>query len=99
MSNGKLGFWSKMLNHDEIFEKPITYTKVGGKSAIPESSDSPAPINLIRAVYDEAGKVVARIDRELIAMERKREQLLQNRAAHIELFEVAKKYVSQETKQ
>ncbi len=92
--NAKLGFWSKLLNRNEIFDKAATYTPVAGKESGPTVREEPASINLVRAVYDEADKVVKSINRELAALEVRKTQLILSRDAHIELLDVAKKHVN-----
>jgi hypothetical protein len=95
MSEHKLGFWSKLLNKQAIFETPITYTPVAGKTTIPQVPEQPTSINLLRAVYDEAGTIVKRIDRDLVHIEIKKAELIKQRDAYIELFAVATKHVTQ----
>ena len=48
--------------------------------------------NLIRAMSDEADRIIKGIDRELIELDRKREQLLTTKAAHEEMLAVAQKF-------
>ena len=87
------GFWSKTLNKHEIFDKPATYTPVMGKTSVPPPSEPPMTINLVRAVFDEAGNIVTRIDRELAHLESRKEQLLLEREAHADLLEVATRHM------
>jgi hypothetical protein len=99
MSTSKsMGFWSRLLNREEIFDKPAQYTPVAGKSSGPYVREEPATINLVRAVFDEASNIIKKIDRDLVAMDVRKEQLIRDRTAHIELLEVATKYVEQSGK-
>jgi len=51
-------------------------------------------INLIRAVSDQADGIIKGIDRELVELERRREQLITTKAAHEEMLAVAQKFSS-----
>lgn len=93
----KLGFWSTLMNKNEIFDKPAEYTNVLGLSTIPTVRSEPATINLIRAVYDESDLNIKNIDRELSSMDVRKIQLQQDRDAYIEMLAVATKHISLQT--
>ena len=53
-------------------------------------------INLLRAVYDGANDEIRRIDDELQEMDTKRRNLIADRDAHYELYNVAEKYMTRD---
>lgn len=65
---------------------------VGQKTS--EEHSTGGKINLIRAVYDYAQDEIDSIDEKLERLEVKKNELLKEKAAHIEMLAVAQKHIS-----
>lgn len=83
---------------DDVKRKVVrTLSPVASTTAelpIPFIGELGGQINLIRAVNDEAQSVIDSIDAELENLESRRSQLILQRQAHVEMLEVAQRYVN-----